>query len=358
MDDYDYVVALASLAYMTDNDCFGVNDKDSSGNAIYAGIAPQPMGKFQIALYTDEYCLTPNTNLGKTYDSYGYTTSLDLNDNGGNNNKNNKNGNNNNNNNNYQKKNYNQNSDVYTWWSSAQEYTLTDLNDVYEEYKYCTPCVDYPTYQDGYLIGNSGTDDESLINQCWKFYSHNSYPCTADCISLGHAQGTILSVDYNGVIFGKHLDESNYVQEVENGVATNAYQGEPKWKRLMANLFAALSFVVFVATFLAFAVARRSRYRESRSSKSRRLLDDDDRATTRSRKLTRSPSKDKGDGLFRSPSGGRSKSTDKNRRKSRSKSADKRSKSKSRNSENYNPPETNSPGEKSGRKSRRVVDDF
>jgi hypothetical protein len=56
IDDYEYVVALAGLAYMTDSDCFGVG-YDSNGNYIYAGVAPQPYGKFEMALYTDTYCL-------------------------------------------------------------------------------------------------------------------------------------------------------------------------------------------------------------------------------------------------------------------------------------------------------------
>ena len=42
---------------------------------------------------------------------------------------------------------------------------MTLFNEVYEIYKSCTPCVDYPTYQDGYFKGNDGTEDGYLINQ-------------------------------------------------------------------------------------------------------------------------------------------------------------------------------------------------
>ena len=48
IDDYEYEVALADLAYMTDADCFCVG-ADGNGNSIYAGVAPQSEGKSEIA---------------------------------------------------------------------------------------------------------------------------------------------------------------------------------------------------------------------------------------------------------------------------------------------------------------------
>jgi hypothetical protein len=289
IDEYEYIVALAGLSYMTKYECFAVG-KDSSGNAIYAGVAPKPYGTWQMALYTDgPYCLTPNDDLGMTYDSFGLTTDMNLGSGD-------KNGNGDGNNN---------NDDASTWWSETQEYTLTKLNDVYEEFKYCTSCVDYPTYQDGYFIGDYGTDDDDLINQCWKFYSHSSYTCEADCIAMAHAQGGILSITYGETVFGKSIS-SFYRSKSSSGIET-------KFSRLLANVFVTGSFILFVATFLAFAVARRSRYRESRSSKSRRLLDDDTKRSRSVRRSKGSTSAVEGDGLFRSPSSSRTKSRSKSK---------------------------------------------
>lgn len=290
IDEYEYIVALAGLSYMTKYECFYVG-KDSSGNSIYAGVAPKPYGTWQMALYTDgPYCLTPNDDLGMTYDSFGLTTDMSLGSGD-------KNGNNNNN--------YN-NDEAAEWWSDTQEYTLTKLNEVYDDFKYCTSCVDYPTYQDGYFIGDYGTDDDDLINQCWKFYSHSSYTCEADCIAMAHAQGGILSITYGDTTFGKSL--SSFYRSKSSSAL------ESRFSRLLANFFVTGSFILFVATFLAFAVARRSRYRESRSSKSRRLLDDD---TKRSRSVRRSKGSSavsgEGDGLFRSPSSSRPKSRSKSK---------------------------------------------
>ena len=308
IDDYEYVVALAGLAYMTDYDCFYVG-ADNSGNSIYAGVAPQPYGKFEMALYTDGYCLEPDTSLGMTFDDYGLTSSISLGSGD-------------------DTDDYSY-SDVYDWWYDAQEYTLTNLNDVYEEFKYCTSCVDYPTYQDGYFIGDYGTDDDDLINQCWKFYSHDSFTCEAECIAMAHAQGTILSIKYGDSVFG-----SSMTGFYSASSAASSSPMESRFSRLLANVFLTAAFLLFVATFLAFAVARRSRYRESRHSKSRRLLDDD-HGDARSRRSRRSKSRSKAaaedDGLFRSsPSSKRSKSrskshrsASKSRRSSHSKSREK-----------------------------------
>jgi hypothetical protein len=317
IDEYEYIVALAGLAFMTDADCAKVGST-SGGATIYAGVAPQQYGKFVMALYTDEYCIEPDTTTGYTYSDLVAQSGIDLGsadntDDGG-------------------------DDDGYSWasddWYATQEYTLTNLNDVYEEFKYCTSCVDYPTYQDGYFIGDDGTDSDDLINQCWKFYSHDSYTCEADCIAKAHAQGTILSVQYGQATFGKTI--SGFYQETSSSSskASSADEEESGISRLAANAFLTLSFLLFVATFLAFAVARRSRYRESRSTKSRRLLDDD--ANVKSSKSRKgSKTKGEGDGIFKGRSG-RSKSKEKKSRRSSSKSS-KRSKSGSR-LKSYEPP--------------------
>jgi hypothetical protein len=266
IDEYEYVVALAGLSYMTKYECFQVGTT-SQGQTIYASVAPKPEAKFEMALYTDSNCITPNEDTGLTYDSYGLWTNLALTSQD-------KNGNGNN----YY------DSDFYSWWSDAQEYTFTDLNKVYESFKYCTSCVDYPTYQDGYFIGDTGTDDDDLINQCWKFYSHNSYNCDADCIALGHAQGTIMAVDYGGVRFGESLTQDAVTDDSENDdenvdeSPNNIFLmvSESHLSRVLANAFLGISFVVFVLTFIAFMVSRKhSPKYNDQSDKSRELLEHD-----------------------------------------------------------------------------------
>ena len=225
IDEYEYVVALAGLAYMTDADCFYVGN-DSSGNVLYAGVAPQPLGGYQMGLYTDAQCLTLDESSGMTYDDFGMTNDIDLGS--------------------------KDNTDddgyswAYDWWYDTQEYTLTQLNEVYEQYMYCTSCIDYPTYQDGYVIGDDGMDDDDLINQCWKFYSHDSFTCEADCIALGHAQGTILSVTVGNKMYGEPLESFYSSVEVESA-SGGTMAKESKLTRMLANVFVTFSFIVFVA---------------------------------------------------------------------------------------------------------------
>jgi hypothetical protein len=273
IDDYEYVVALAGLAYMTDDDCFAVGYNDD-GSGVYAGVAPQPYGTFKMALYTDQYCLEPNTKLSVSFDDFGLQNDIDLgskdatDDDG--------------------------KTWAYDWWYDTQEENLEQLNDVYDTFRYCTSCVDYPTYQDGYFIGDYGTDDDDLINQCWKFWSHDSYTCEADCLATADAQGTILSIDYGDRTFGVSTSDFYARSSSRSGSAKVA---ESSLSRLLANAFLTLSFLLFVATFLAFAVARRSRYRESRSGRSRRLLDDErSRRSSRRKSRTRG---EEGDGIFK-----------------------------------------------------------
>merc|ERR1719464_674907 len=305
IDEYEYVVALAGLAYMTDYDCFYVGN-DNSGNVLYAGVAPQPLGGYQMGLYTDSQCLILDESSEMTFDDFGLQNDIDLGS--------------------KDATDDDSYSWAYDWWYDSQEYTLTQLNEVYEQYMYCTSCIDYPTYQDGYVIGDDGMDDDDLINQCWKFYSHDSFPCEADCIALGHSQGTILSVTVGNKMYGEPLQGFYSSVEVESA-SSGKMAKESKLTRLLANVFVTFSFIVFVATFLAFAVARRSRYRESRSSKSRRLLDDDrgedgkyssskSRRSSSRRSSRRSSGKDD-DGLFRA-------SKDDKSRKNRSKSSSRR----------------------------------
>jgi len=270
IDDYEYIVARAGLMYMTDYDCFQVG-QDANGNPIRAAIAPQPNGRFQMALYTDSYCLEPDESVG-TYDDYVAQTDVDLGS---------------------KDEGDGQADDLYDWWYDSQEYTLENLNNVYKEYAYCTPCMDYPTYQDGYFIGDYGTDDDDLINQCWKFHSHDSFICESECIAMGHSQGSINQIVFGERVFGSKMQSSSYSSSSHNKADVLV---ESSWSRIMANAFLTFSFLLFIATFLAFAVARRSRYRESRSSKSRRLLDDHDEDLGRSVRSRRSRSRKKNRG--------------------------------------------------------------
>jgi len=317
---------------MTDGDCWDTGSADSSGNTIYAGVNPREGGQFEIALYTDGgYCLTPNYDVG-SFDDLGFTSNMQLEsgdgDDGG-----------------------NYDDELQEWWQAAQEASLDNLNQVYQTFRYCYSCVDYPTYQDGYFIGDDGTDDDDLINQCWKFWSHDSYVCETDCLGKAHSQGTILSINYNGQNFGN--TPSTFYENYAASSSGGSSRSETKMTRLMANVFVAFSFIVFVATFLAFAVARRSRQREKRSSKRRRLLDDGKSRGSRSSRRRRA---EDADGLFRSS---RSKSADRRTRSSKS-SSKSRSKSASRRrvtgeaEGTYDPPKRSS--SRSG--SRRALDDF
>ncbi len=254
---------------MTDDDCYGVG-YDNNGNYLYAGVKPTYQGKFEMGLYTDNSCLTLSDS-GATFDDFGLTNDMDLGS-----------------------KDDGSLSDdalytLYGYWQSTQEYTLTNLNDVYEEFKYCTLCMDYPTYQDGYFIGDSGTDDDDLINQCWKFHSHDSFTCEAECLALGDAQGTIVKVDYMGRSYGQSWDGSSGGSSSSSGSGSSSHSGnsyqqsssESTFARFKANAFLTLNGVLFIATFLAFSVARGSRDTDS-ADKKRSLLSKEERRTARS----------------------------------------------------------------------------
>ena len=278
IDDYEYVVALAGLAYMTDDDCKKVG-YDNQGNYLYAGIMPYTGGMYSIGLYTDAQCLYPDTNSGMTYDDFGQTNDMNLGS-----------------------KDDGSLSDdelatLYGYWTATQEYTLELLNEVYSEFKYCTLCMDYPTYQDGYFIGDTGTDEDDIINQCWKFHSHDSYTCETSCLALGDAQGSILQINYAGRSFGTSWDGSS---GEGNSKVYDHYSkgytggGGSNFEKFKANAYLTFNGVLFIATFLAFSVARGSR---GNSDKSRSLLSREERKKARSSGSRRSKS-----------AGGRSKS--------------------------------------------------
>lgn len=224
------------------------------------------------------------------------------------------------------------------WWYDAQEYTMTLFNEVYEDYKYCTSCMDYPTYQDGYFIGDTGTDDDDLINQCWKFYSHDSFNCQADCIAMAAFQGSALQVTVGDKTFGQSFDGQYDGQHSSSSNSANAQA--TRIERLKANLYLTMSGIVFVATFLAFAVARGSSKKKKAGSRSRsrRLLDADYGGDSSRR---------------RSSSRAKSSSRTSSRSASKSRSSSSRSKSRSRRSEvgDYKSPSSTS-GDRARSKSR------
>mmetsp|Transcript_4206 Transcript_4206/g.8025 ORF Transcript_4206/g.8025 Transcript_4206/m.8025 type:complete len:610 (+) Transcript_4206:472-2301(+) len=297
IDDYEYVVALAGLAYMTDADCMGIG-YDNEGNFLYAGVMPYSGGMFKMALYQDSSCLIPDTKSGKTFDDFGMTSNMNLGS----------------------KDDGTMTDDtlgtLYKYWNAAQEYTLELVNEVYNEYKYCTLCMDYPTYQDGYFIGDTGTDDDDLINQCWKFHSHDSYTCETDCISLGNAQGSILQVNYAGRSYGTSWDGSG------NSGGTTVYDHyakgytnnnkESNFERFKANAYLTFNGVLFIATFLAFSVARGSRI--DSSDKSRSLLSREDRKKSRSNSNKKSSSSRSKSAREKQASSGNSRSSSKKKR--------------------------------------------
>jgi len=345
IDDYEYIVALAGLEYMTDNECFGVG-YDESGNQLYAEIQPMEGGAFQMGLYSDEKCIQLNTQTAYTYDDFAEVSELDLGSKDA-----------------TDDDAFHQ--QAYQYWQETQEYTLTNLNTVYNDFRFCTSCVDYPTYQDGYFIGDDGEDDDDLINQCWKFYSHDSFNCDADCIAMGAEQGSITWISYGGKQFGSLIEgqysadhDKTYLTDAGT-VSSSSSSGAHKIERLKANLFLTFAGIVFVATFLAFAVARgSSKKKKSSRSRSRRLLDADyggggeeRRPTSRSQSRSRRASSD-----AKSARSGRSKS--KSRSNSAAAKSVKSSRSKSRtrrSSSDYKPPaaEKKSRSQSQSRKSSR-----
>jgi len=149
--------------------------------------------------------------------------------------------------------------------------------------------MDYPTYQDGYFIGDTGTDDDDMINRCWKFHSHDSYTCETDCLALGDAQGSILEITYAGRTFGTSWDRSSGSGNTR--VYDHYAKGYTSDSGSNLERFNTFNGVFFIATFLAFSVARGSRL--DASEKSRSLLSKKDRKKGRSSSRKKSSSRSK-----------------------------------------------------------------
>jgi hypothetical protein len=143
-DDYEYIVATAGLAYMTDSSCSQVGNQN--GRTIYAGVQPMPYANITMGLYTDSACTQLLYSEKKKHFKWGKRWNGQLS---------------------YSDFYYGSNNggSQSSWWTNAQEPTMTLFNQVFSKYKSCTPCIDYPTYQDGSLLGYYGTDDSVMINQ-------------------------------------------------------------------------------------------------------------------------------------------------------------------------------------------------
>ena len=264
INDYNYVTALAGLSYMSDDDCFKVGTNDADGTYIYAGPQPLEGANLQIGLYSDSRCIQPLQNSKRssyTYDSFASTTQADLGEGDG-----------------YSYYAYDEYSDdIFDTWKAGQEATLSSFNEIFEPYKYCTPCMDYPSYQDGYFIGDSGTDDDDLINQCWKFHSHDSYTCDSACLAMGDAQGTILQLKFGDVYYGQawYGSSSSGGNPYTNGSTNAEYKKNLHRKQTArANLFLFFNTILFASCFLAytFHMPKGGGVRKSSSSASASLL--------------------------------------------------------------------------------------
>ena len=190
IDEYEYVVAWGGLEYMTEDDCFQLYPNDDDGTYYYAGVLPSEGGTFQMSLFEDAGCRIPKTDtaFSSVYEDQYYYNSywsqfdddeyvyqnqkgrerrkLDedkddvcngddrrrLGDNDG-----------------------DGNMDCQAW-ASAREPTLEAVNSVLETYKYCTPCIDYPSYQDGYLIGNDDDLHEYLAVVLFVYIIYSKHP--------------------------------------------------------------------------------------------------------------------------------------------------------------------------------------
>jgi hypothetical protein len=271
--DARYITMLAGLDYMTKYDCQYVG-VDNRGNKLYAGVQPLSGAYFQMSLYSDSDCLKlsnskytyddffAGSNLNLNCDSDDWTTCTTTNSNNNNNN-NNKNGKdralrNDDYSVNYDYHNYNNlNFNIQSQyqasqvWKAAQEYTLTNLNQVLQEFTMCTPCMDYPTYQDGVLNGYTGYSDDDLINQCWKFYSHNSYSCNGDCQTMARRQGTVYNASPNSTFYDRASKrEKYYVKRAVSVVDDEDFR---------CSAFFVTSTVLFVTAIASFLLATRGK---------------------------------------------------------------------------------------------------
>ena len=151
LETYEYITIYSALDYINGGKCKGTGENDSSGNALYAALGfTGSGGTFQMKLYSDEKCLYEANNAKITYDDLGWTNEFDMGSGD-------------------DKYGYGNDDTLQSYWYSAQESTLTNLNGILDEMRGCMLCLDYPSYQDGEFNGG-GYDEDDLINQVCRYY--------------------------------------------------------------------------------------------------------------------------------------------------------------------------------------------
>jgi len=377
--DEEYETACSSLDYMTKYDCRQVG-YDSSGNVLYAGVQPIEGGYFQMGLYEDSNCLILDESSGYTYDDF-YTGYEDYGGGGSGDGEGGEGGGGGGGGRDL-------GSQDNAHYDYGGDYTMEGINEIMDGFKYCSLCMDYPTYQDGSENGGDAYDDDNLINQCWKFWSHASYPCNTDCIAMASAQGTLLSVEYGSFAFGMDSSSFSYSNDGSSGsssstsTSSSAYGGnESNFEKMKANAFLILAGVVFLTTFLSFGIARsslhksnetisgntrlsKSKSRKSRSKSRTSVSGEKSRSKSRSRRMLDEDYEKEKSRARRSKSRTRQRSQSRSRKRrdeeeSRGKS---RSPSKTRNSrpskyEAPSIPDGESQARKSSRRGQRREDD-
>merc|ERR1719215_2179118 len=277
-DSYEYNIMLATLEY-TSTYCSVAGYY--GGEPLYVDVMPVRGGDLQMGLYTDDQCIQSLNDKDVTYDDFvdnarDYDEEEDENaedeeeaeyddgeeeeeaeyDDGGEEvNEGNRD------------RNLSEDFGDGNDYSYLMDYTLYEFNNIFDTFRKCTNCVDYPSYQDGELNGYYGTDEDVLVNQCWKFHSHDSYACEADCLALATAQGTILNIKYGGVIFGNAASK----EEVERISATKNLNHS-------STVYLGVSMALFVFSFISFAAARGNQKRMQKNIRKyqKGLLNDDD----------------------------------------------------------------------------------
>jgi hypothetical protein len=264
----DYVVARAGADYLEEG-CEKAGG-DGKGNYLYKALMPLKGGTMMMGLYRDQNCLVPDTTSGLNADSFGKKyTYLDLGD---------------------CYKGYLDDDVIATlteYWENAQEYTLTDFNEAYAPFRYCTLCLDNPAYQDGYLIGG-GDGEGGQINQCYKFMSHDAYGCTGSCLYMGSAQGTINKVKYGDYWYGQVWEGTKKGNTGWQSMTTSSMsKTSAKFSSLKANIFVTMNALIFITMFFSYSVAKKSLQNTLNDDKSAGLL-----PSNRINSLTRQRSKD------------------------------------------------------------------
>lgn len=212
MSDYEFMQEMLSL---WKEGCQQLYLTDSSGNTLYVDTTPQAGGNFTYDIYTDEDCtemasMTMYEYIIKFYAYYYYDRNLGL-----------------------------QEAEKHQMGIERWNYLLND-------FKVCQPCRAYnrvPTYQDDdekdehrrfqRLLeeeeGNGGEEPNGFncyddagyrnCNQCYKFESKTDMELASqDDLARASAQGTILAVKMDGVLYGEPVPfADNFVEQSLKG---------------------------------------------------------------------------------------------------------------------------------------------